>query len=324
MKKFESFIAPKLEEYIRHRKSFGYNEQNLRSNLRSFDRYLLGKEITWHSFKPKFFLEFRNKLRGKPTTINGVLSGTRNFFQFLADSRFLPHNPLRDIPPCPVGEYFPYIFSMKQIAELLNIVKSKYSTTSNYPYQRSIYIAILLMARCGLRISEPLKLLEKHYHQNEKTIYIEKTKFNNARLIPLPESVALEVDNYLCVKKKSFYTEQKNNNLIVGKNNKPLSITQIYNTFHQSVKDIGINSSKQQIKNITFGSPTPHSLRHSFAVNTLNRIRDREETTWDLLPILSIYMGHQNVCSTIKYLTVPNFKFRQNLLDFIILNQEQL
>ena len=59
MNQFESFIAPNLEEYIKHRISLGYNEQNMRSILRVFDRYLLDKEVYWHSFQPNFFLEFR-------------------------------------------------------------------------------------------------------------------------------------------------------------------------------------------------------------------------------------------------------------------------
>jgi len=41
----------------------------------------------------------------------------------------------------------------------------------------ALYMAILLMARCGLRISEPLHLPQgMHYRREEGTIYIEKTK----------------------------------------------------------------------------------------------------------------------------------------------------
>ena len=53
-------------------------------------------------------------------------------------------------------------------------------------------------------------------------------------------------------------------------------------------------------------------------------IKERGESIWDALPILAIYMGHRKICSTTRYLTVLNAKHRQDLLDFLISNQEIL
>ena len=52
----------------------------------------------------------------------------------------------------------------------------------------AVYLAILLLARCGMRISEPVRLLKHHYRQSEQTLYIEKTKFKKDRLILGAES----------------------------------------------------------------------------------------------------------------------------------------
>ena len=62
-------------------------------------------------------------------------------------------------------------------------------------------MAMVLLARCGLRISEPLRLKLNDYRFDEKTIYIEKTKFKKDRLIPLPQSVAIELENYLAARR---------------------------------------------------------------------------------------------------------------------------
>ena len=117
------------------------------------------------------------------------------------------------------------------------------------------------MAKCGLRISEPLRILVTHYCQNEGTIYIEKTKFQNDRLIPAPKSVLFEIEKYLKMR-HSIDIKKKNPHLLVGKKQKPLTANLIYSVFHQAVKDIGINETKRKIGNMTFGSPTPHCLRH--------------------------------------------------------------
>jgi site-specific recombinase XerD len=324
MRPFESFLAPELEEYIQHRVSLGYNGRNQRSLLRPFDRYLKENEFNWDSLEPKLFLELRRKLKGKSSTINGVLSGIRNFFQFLVHMGHYTHNPLRDLPAIPVGQYFPYIFSSEQIEKLLLATKALFPNNLGKDLEHtSIYLSILLMAKCGLRISEPLRILVTHYCQNEGTIYIEKTKFENDRLIPAPKSVLFQIEKYLKFR-NSMNVSNKNSYLLVDQKQRPLSSNHINTVFHQAVKYIGINEIKRKIGNITFGSPTPHSLRHSFAVNTLNRIKEQRKSIWDALPILAIYMGHRKICSTTRYLSVLNAEHRQDLLDFHLLHQDVL
>ncbi len=57
------------------------------------------------------------------------------------------------------------------------------------------------MARCGLRTSETINLLKTHYRPEERTIYIEKTKFRKDRLIPIPKAVAHEINNLVKVRR---------------------------------------------------------------------------------------------------------------------------
>ncbi len=63
--------------------------------------------------------------------------------------------------------------------------------------------------------------------------------------------------------------------------------------FHRAVHDIGIDRPRQVIGHMIFASPTPHSLRHSFAVNTLKRVKERGDCPQHALPVLAVYMGHR-------------------------------
>ncbi len=65
------------------------------------------------------------------------------------------------------------------------------------------------MARCGMRISEPLRLFRNHYRSDDGTIYIEKSKFRKDRLIPAPKAAMMEIENYLAVR-KSLSPDDKN------------------------------------------------------------------------------------------------------------------
>jgi integrase len=122
-------------------------------------------------------------------------------------------------------------------------------------------MAIALLARCGLRISEPLRLKLNHYRFDEKTIYIEKTKFKKDRLIPLPRSVAVELENYLAVR-RTLLGNVANNYLLANYADRGLNDGRVRRVFDQAVSDIGLEQPRQIIGNVNISSPTPHSLRH--------------------------------------------------------------
>ena len=111
MKPFESYLASQLEEYILYRRSIGFTNRNLKSQLHTFDRYIRGKKTDWATLDPSFFLQLRKELKGEPRTVNGILSAIRGFFQYLIRMGDYKHNPLQDIPPQAENAYIPFIFS---------------------------------------------------------------------------------------------------------------------------------------------------------------------------------------------------------------------
>jgi integrase len=176
-------------------------------------------------------------------------------------------------------------------------------------------MAVLLMARCGMRISEPLRLLRNHYRSDDGTIYIEKSKFRKDRLIPAPQAVMMETENYLAVR-KSLSPDDKNPYLLAGRKQRPLRDDQVRDLFHQAVRDIGLNRAKKIIGDVSFGTPRAHSLRHSFAINTLKGIKDRGQSTQHALPVLAAYMGHRKYQYTGAYLKVRDAKHLSGLIEF--------
>jgi site-specific recombinase XerD len=198
MKNFESFLAPQLNKFIAYRQNLGYSLKPIRSYLLRFDHYVKDKKIKAGVLQPSFFLDLRSNLKMEPISINRLLSSVRVFFKFMVRTDYYTANPLRDIPPVPEHSFVPFIFSPKQTDQLIEAVcKRMRKEPRQYLKDLSEYMAVVLMARCGLRIKEPLRLQFHHYRCRERTIYIEKTKFNKDRLIPVPRSVAAELDNYL-------------------------------------------------------------------------------------------------------------------------------
>ena len=316
MKNFESFLSPQLNDYLLYRQNLGYSMKNLRSPLLAFDRYLIETNAQWESLNPFFFLEMRANIGSGAAFVNRIITALRSFFKFLIRKGYMEANPLQDIPLLKENTTIPFIFSPEQTDQLLAAICKKIRRRKSFFLKDlGIYLSIVLLARCGMRISEPLKLLRKHYRRDDHTLYIEKTKFKKDRLIPIPKAVVTEIDNYLSVR-QSLQPDDINVYLLAGKGLKPLTDQQVRYLFHQAVKEIGIRHPRRLMGNMTFIPPTPHSLRHSFAINTLIAIKERGRSTQNALPVLSQYMGHSYYAYTSVYLKAVDAKNRKDLFVF--------
>lgn len=318
MKPFESFLADQLNEYLTYRQGLGYTLMPTRAYLLTFDRYLKQTQADWTSFEPTFFLEMTARLTMDSRSVNGIVSALRMFFRFLVRRDYLEENPVRDIPPLKENTIVPFIFSPEQVDQFLEVICTKIrKTKGRFPKDFALYLVLLLLARCGMRISEPLRLLLNHYRPDDATISIERTKFKKDRLIPLPKAVSTEIDNYLSVR-QALPRDDDNPYLLAGSGKNPLNDQQVRYLFHNTLKDMGLKQPRRVIGNVNFSQPTPHSLRHSFAVNTLLKIKQRGESAQNALPVLAAYLGHSDYKHTSVYLRVADAASRKQLVDFAL------
>jgi integrase len=314
-KVFESFMAPQLNQFSAYRKQLGYEPDAIRSVLLDFDRYLQKHAVDQRQLTPAFFLELRAGIHEDPNTVNRVLFGLRALFAFLVRRGHCAQNPLDDIPGRGQRYFVPFIFTMPQTDQLLQAVCQTIRHRPRYfLFDVALYLSILLMARCGMRINEPLRLQQENYRADEGTLYIEKTKFRKNRLIPLPAAVRKELDDYLKLR-EVFGGDDPNPYLLACKKQRGLHENQVRHVFHRAVKAIGIRQKRQIIGDMTFGKPVPHSLRHSFAINTLTQIKARQNPQ-QALPVLAAYMGHRKYQYTGAYLKVNHARDRTGLIEF--------
>jgi integrase/recombinase XerD len=321
MKNFESFLALQLEEFLAYRESLGYATRSYRSYLNIFDRYLKEKRAEWVSLQPGFFLEMRANLTMEARSVNRIISTARVLFQFLVRREYFSENPLRDIPLLKENAIVPFVFSPEQIDHLLEAMCRRLRKgKGHFLHDLALYMAVVLLARCGMRISEPLRLLRHHYRGDEKTIYIEKTKFKKDRLIPVPRTAITEMENYLSVR-GSLLAHDENPYLLAGRKERPLTGAQVRYLFGKAVKDIGLDHPRKVIGTMNLSQPTAHSLRHSFAVNTLKEIKARGNCPQHALPVLAAYMGHSEYKHTTVYLKFLDAEQRQGLVEFATSHQ---
>jgi len=313
MKPFESFLAEKLEAFIAYRKSLGYSDIHMRTYLRHLDRYVIQHHSQWQDFTGVYFLCFKASLNLAPKTVNSIVSMIRLFFRYLQRIGFVESNPLQDIPEETLDPYIPWIFSEEETERLLNAASGHIRKVPQYFFRDyTLYIILLTLAHCGLRISEPTRLKLTDYHPQDGTIYIRKTKFKKSRIIPIPWPLAAQLDNYLSVRRSE---RAFGSYLFPGLHSDKTGVHAIRYFFDQAVKAIGCDQDRKIIYHTCFGKPTPHSLRHSFAINTLKRIREKGQSPQHALPVLAAYMGHSHYKYTAVYLKALDAKDRNRLFD---------
>ena len=324
MNKFKSFLSVQLKQYLIYRLNLGYSMKPSLSHLNTFDRYLDQKQAEQVLLQPSFFVQMQADLKIEPRSVNNIVASVRVFFNYLVRTGAYRQNPLNDIPYLPENDIMPYIFSPEQVNHLLSAVSNQIRKVSQRKYLKDLsgYMAMVLLARCGLRIGEPLRLKLNDYRYDEKTIYIEKTKFKKDRLIPLPQAVAIELENYLGAR-QCLPAGVDNKYLLANSTGKGLTDNRVRTVFRRAVSDIGLAQTRQIIGNVNISSPTPHSLRHSFAVATLNRVKKRGGSAQNALPVLAAYMGHSEYKHTIKYLKFIDAQQRLGLVNFIGTHPDQ-
>jgi integrase/recombinase XerD len=159
---------------------------------------------------------------------------------------------------------------------------------------------LVLLFCCGLRRGELLRLKIRHFDAHTKVLRIETTKFHKSRLVPLPDSVADEVQSYLALRQGPLQPEAP----LLSSSQRPgrettYSPQGLAANWHLLCLTTGVVNERGR-------PPRLHDLRHSFAVAALDRWYRHEIDVQSKLPHLATYLGHVSIVSTHYYLQLSS------------------
>jgi len=191
----------------------------------------------------------------------------------------------------------PYIFSEAEVAKLLRAASGlpRYPASPLRP--EVIRLAITLLFTTGIRRGELLALTLGDYNRQESTLHIRETKFYKSRLLPINDSIAEEMDQYLRARDRRKLPVSPDTALIwnAAWSGGPYSGTALRHAIQPLLRKCGLVSAKGRL-------PRIHDLRHSFAVNALLRWYRAGADVDAKLPLLATYLGHGSAVSTHYYL----------------------
>lgn len=280
-------ISAEVNSYLQLRQSLGLSTIHTAPLLRKFSAYM-EKHFDGKFIRAEQVLDWACAPEYSPSTQCARLSAARMFLRYL--KAIAPQTEIPDIHLIagPVRPQ-PFIFSTEQLLKLLSAANQLDKRTIA---PRTLKTMLGLMACTGLRPGEVMSLRASEVILDDPfpRLLINRTKFSKRRWVPLHVTTTRRLKLYQAQRKKSefFFATRKGGRIS-------------RHTFH------GIFQCVVSMSGIELGMdephPTPHSLRHWFAVNRIREWYEHGEEVRAQLPSLSVYLGHVNPANTYWYLS---------------------
>jgi integrase/recombinase XerD len=298
--RFGSFLGQLMQEHVVRMRSLGYRYRSQELWMLRFDR----------------FLQCRADLIGAPLCrLIEVWSESNPCPELLCIARKVGrllskamHRLDPNVPILAAGtgvcrrtrrkHRLPYLYTEEEIHRVLQAALSFPSPKA--PLRPVCAYTMLVLAYCaGLRLREIVSLTLADVHLQDGTIEIRDTKFFKQRRLPLAPSVMEALRHYLTARQTAggprspqsglFWNQQRNGRYSYGA---------VGNLLIKVLRHAGLKPARGRV------GPRAHDLRHAMARHRLLSWYRQGINPQSRLPLLSTYLGHKDIQSTLVYLNV--------------------
>ena len=278
-------LAQAVESYLAVRHACGFELKSEGNLLRSFAAFSDAKG------QPHVCSETAVEWAGLARSVH---QRARRLGEVIRFTRYVrAENPRHELPPAVFGSEhrprpIPYIFCQDDIQRLVTAA----SQSGCRSLRRQTYSTLFALLACtGLRVSEAIRL--RYEDITPDGLLIRCTKFRKNRLVPLHETAQAGLERYLQIRRPYAPFDD---HVFISLRRKPLRVSDVETAFRTAVHRIGLPRGPGMPR------PTPHSLRHTFAVRALATCPDGRDRIAKHMLALSTYLGHSKVSDTYWYL----------------------
>ena len=278
-------LTQMVESYLAVRRACGFQLKSEGNLLRSFAVFsdARGK----HQVCSQIAIEWAGLAQS-------VHQRARRLGQVIRFARYVrAEDQSHELPPAVFGSEkrpwpIPYIFSQDDIRRLVQAA----SQCGYRSLRRQTYSTLFALLACtGLRVSEAIRL--RFDDITPDGLVIRCSKFRKSRLVPLHETAQAGLERYL--KQRRSYAPF-DDHVFISLRRKPLLLSDVETAFQSAIDKIGLK------RGPGLPRPSPHSLRHTFAVRALEACPEGRDRITKHMLALSTYLGHSKVCDTYWYL----------------------
>lgn len=284
-----------IVDYVVFQQSMGRKFTSDRYLLHSFCR-AMGSDIGVKDVDGGRVLSFL----GRPVTCywHRKYSTLRRFYRYAISRGHVSTSPLPTTVPKVPPPFVPYIYSSDDVRRLLEATTS-YRKIHILLEPNTFRAILLVLYGAGLRISEALSLRMADVDLSQAVLLVRETKFYKSRLVPVGSHLQKAMVQYATARREAGHSDHPHSPFFVGRDGSQLTIHTVQQSFRQLRAHAGIRRSDPARY-----QPRLHDLRHAFTVNRLVSWYKAGADVSRLLPKLSTYLGHVDLSSTQRYLTM--------------------
>ncbi len=227
-----------------------------------------------------------------PRSQGRLISGLRNFFDYLVFENYRDSNPMDLIESPKIGRKLPDTLSIDDIDLLISTIDLSYQYQGVNLGERNRAIIETLYS-CGLRVSELIELKISDLFFDEGFIKV-TGKGDKQRFVPIGESTKKYIYIWRDIRNHIDVTPESKDILFLNYKGNKLTRAMIFTIIKNLVKKSGLNK-----------TVSPHTFRHSFATHLLENGAD--------LRAIQMMLGHESITTTEVYMHVD----RSHLSDVL-------
>jgi len=297
-----------VEAYIAHKRSLGMRFVSDAAVLRSFGRAM--GDIAVEAVEPEPVLAFLAGT-GELTTRWGLkFYILRGFYRYAQERGSVSISPLPIQAPKLPPPLTPYIYSVEELNRL--VAATETLQTSQSPLRAETMRGLLLLLYgTGMRIGEALSLTLPDVDLDERLVTVRNTKFFKTRLVPIGPRLTRVLSDYRSRRHQlplpageasAFFATRTGLHLDYRRVNK------LFGRLRQVAEIQREPTARYQ--------PRIHDIRHAAAVHRLIAWYRAGADVQRLLPQLATYLGHVDIRSTQRYLSMTPELLQEASLRF--------
>jgi integrase len=280
----------RVQDYLRTRRALGFKlerEGRLLADFAAFSAQAGAETVTID-----VALAWATQPQGaSPVWIGQRLSTVRGFARYLHAIDPDAEIPPTDLYPVRTRRATPYLYTDADIVALMAAARALRN-----PLKAATFATFIgLIAACGLRGGEAMRLNRDDLDPDRAVLIIRDSKFGKSRQLCLHPTTVHALQDYR-LRRERLCPLPTTASLFVSTTGARLCHATVQPTFRDLLRRAGITRTAAS-------RPRIHDLRHSFAVKTLlGWYRDGHNVS-ARIPALSTYLGHIDPGATYWYLS---------------------
>lgn len=283
------------ERYLKLERGYAANTAlSYLRDIRKLKAYALEKQLGLSALQREHIDDFLYQLQQQSLSARSLarlISGLKNFFQFLLLDGILQTSPVDHLETPKISVSFPNFLTLEEIEQLLHSIDR-----STLLGERNFAIIEMLYG-CGLRVSELVNLKVGDIFPEENFVRV-FGKGSKERLVPIADATVAVLQNYLLHVRPLFPIHEKHRDIVfLNRRGKKLTREMIFTIIKETSIIAGVD------KKIS-----PHTFRHSFATHMLQNGAD--------LRSIQLMLGHENLSTTQVYTHSDMSLLRKTILQY--------